>query len=449
MPADHRSICKKFAIIGGGASGTLLAIRAAAAFKNTDIYLIEKSGNFGAGTAYGLEEPAFLLNVPADKMGAFQDAPAHFYEWIQNNQQEWRGLHEDFRQVKYAPSDFVPRMIYGAYLKSLLRQACSQQNEIYLIADEVKTVSGADEFGQLAIGLDEPLYVDALVFATGNSRPRVASREENLSCKTPYDPEFLNRGWQENDHVIILGTGLSMVDAVHYLVKKGYKGKITAISRNGLLPQPHTASHGVCEPVFDMNNLPRRASEIVFKVRKAIEEAQSKNLPWQDVINALRPVSGDIWNALSVAEQKRLWRALPWWGIVRHRIPDFIYDELQVMMKSGHLDVLNGGIKEIGKNSVVLADGTNLNGDIILNCRGFDYRAQYIKSVCPEIHLSPHWSGTVGVIENSQFRISADYPLYAIGPLLVGTYFESTAIHEIRMQVDALIDELKRSEFFT
>jgi len=43
----------------------------------------------------------------------------------------------------------------------------------------------------------------------------------------------------EDAPVLILGTGLTMVDYVLSLLLEGHKGPIIAISRRGLLPQAH------------------------------------------------------------------------------------------------------------------------------------------------------------------------------------------------------------------
>ena len=42
--------------------------------------------------------------------------------------------------------------------------------------------------------------------------------------------------------MVIIGTGLSMVDQALSLLNKGHRGPILAYSRRGLLPLPHAAS---------------------------------------------------------------------------------------------------------------------------------------------------------------------------------------------------------------
>ena len=56
------------AIVGGGASGTILAAQLAR--RGIHSVLIDGSGRMGRGVAYSTTEPAHLLNVRAEGMSA-------------------------------------------------------------------------------------------------------------------------------------------------------------------------------------------------------------------------------------------------------------------------------------------------------------------------------------------------------------------------------------------
>lgn len=75
---------KKLTIIGGGASGTLLAINLVkrTGGQPVKINLIEKRERFGRGIAYWATEDFHLLNVPAAKIGAFADDIEHSHRWL-------------------------------------------------------------------------------------------------------------------------------------------------------------------------------------------------------------------------------------------------------------------------------------------------------------------------------------------------------------------------------
>ena len=64
---------KTITIIGGGASGALILINILKYFPDAPISIkwIERSGEFGTGTAYSTDKDYHLLNVPANVMECF------------------------------------------------------------------------------------------------------------------------------------------------------------------------------------------------------------------------------------------------------------------------------------------------------------------------------------------------------------------------------------------
>src|ERR1700754_988550 len=72
------------AIIGGGFSGTMLAIHLVRRCPSaTRVILIERSHQHGRGLAYSTTHADHVLNVPAGKMSAFPDQPSDFLHWLQ------------------------------------------------------------------------------------------------------------------------------------------------------------------------------------------------------------------------------------------------------------------------------------------------------------------------------------------------------------------------------
>lgn len=459
-----RSNRKRIAIIGAGASGTLLAVRAALELRKTDIYLIERSGDFGPGLAYGVSDPVFLLNVPAAKMGAFHEAHDHFFQWMQNSPEHWRGLHPDFFNADYKAGDFVPRMIYGAYLKHILHNAeghaKTYHNDIIRLPCRIKKImpSPARNFSLRAVfGDHTPIDFDAVVFATGNAHPKpvptIAVSAGEMVCANAYDPDSLGGCLAAGGDVLVLGSGLSMVDTVYALKRKGFSGRITAVSRNGLLPFPHAAHSVALSPPFHAFDHPPSMAGVVGKIRSDIRAAMKKGTPWQSVIDSLRPVSDSIWCTLWPAQQKRLGRIKPWWNVARHRIPDFVHAELTAMMAAGTLAVEKGRIADIthdgGGYTLALQDGRRFSGRTLFHCTGFDYSADTIRALCSaDIPIERHWSGSVMPVPSSFGRISVEYPVFALGPPFSGYHFESTAINEIRMQARALVGALQSDTAF-
>ena len=106
------------AIIGGGFSGTVAAIRLLTSSQNggpslpfgSRVVLIE-SGRPGQGLAFRQGPEFWRLNVPAAKMSAFDERPADFVEWAR------------LRDADASGDDFLPRAWYGEYLADRLAHA--------------------------------------------------------------------------------------------------------------------------------------------------------------------------------------------------------------------------------------------------------------------------------------------------------------------------------------
>ncbi|MFX8585658.1 FAD-dependent oxidoreductase, partial [Acinetobacter baumannii] len=74
---------RRVIIVGGGASGVLLAahlLRRGAS--DIEVLLIEREPEVGKGLAYSTDHPHHLLNVRAANMSAFADEPDHLIKWL-------------------------------------------------------------------------------------------------------------------------------------------------------------------------------------------------------------------------------------------------------------------------------------------------------------------------------------------------------------------------------
>ena len=78
------------AIVGGGASGTILAAQLAR--RGIHSVLIDGSGRMGRGVAYSTTEPAHLLNVRAEGMSALAGEPDHFARRLRCGRRRARGF---------------------------------------------------------------------------------------------------------------------------------------------------------------------------------------------------------------------------------------------------------------------------------------------------------------------------------------------------------------------
>src|SRR5262245_39081582 len=90
------------AIVGAGFCGALSAVRLLRTQlrAGSRILLIDPSAEFGRGLAYRRGPGHWRLNVPVERMSAFEEAPRDFVEWAHT------------RDSSVAPGDYLPRSIY-------------------------------------------------------------------------------------------------------------------------------------------------------------------------------------------------------------------------------------------------------------------------------------------------------------------------------------------------
>ncbi len=220
------------AIIGAGFSGTLLALQLLRhGSPNTRIRLIEQSPRFGTGLAYASACDGHRLNVPAGRMSAFPDRPRDFLDWLE----------------RHAPGDpmpeagsFVPRHLYGRYLQGLLREAIRTcpDGRLELIHDKTIAISRERNGLLLRLARGGSLTVSGAVIATGNTLPAdplPTLRETHLYQPNPWAFDVVE-GITRDGTVLLVGTGLTMIDVVLQLLDRGHRGPIHALSRRGLLP---------------------------------------------------------------------------------------------------------------------------------------------------------------------------------------------------------------------
>ena len=115
-PTNHgEMMMKTIGIIGGGFSGAMTAVNLV---RMCDlplrVVIVNAKRPLGRGTAYGTSRSEHLLNVAARNMSALPDFPSHFLDWLRSRNEFNQTPDEQLREM------FVPRRIYGDYLRGLL-----------------------------------------------------------------------------------------------------------------------------------------------------------------------------------------------------------------------------------------------------------------------------------------------------------------------------------------
>lgn len=414
------------AIVGAGFSGTMVAVHLLAA--GFEVTLIDRSGRFAEGLAYGTTEPVHRLNVRASAMSAFSDDADHFVNWLGR-----RGVDDG--------ESYAPRLEYRAYIQDILGAARGQIRRLTDVAVAM-TEDG------LLLGSGERLAADAVIVAAGNLPPEPLRLLAAASIPTVDDPwnvqgrAVLAELAAESGDILVIGTGLTMVDTVLSLDARGFAGRVVALSRRGLVPRPHAPVVPVAIGAPDRHSL-----------RHLLRWARSagRNADWRAVVDSVRPFTAAIWREWTDAERARFLRHLrPWWEVHRHRIAPEVVRRLDVLKADGRLVVRAGRIVDVEADRVGVrfrgAFATErLNVAGIVNCTGpqGDLRKSRDPFLCDL--LSTCGASTdehgLGLNVDAELRVLSDAnvpPLYAIGPMTRGTFWETVAVPDIRGQAQTL-----------
>ena len=449
------------AIIGAGFSGTLLSLHLLRRCPtDTQIYLLERSQQFGRGQAYSTGNPNHLLNVPAARMSAFHDHPRDFIDW----------LHRQPPHVLAGcvPTDnrFVPRRLFGKYLRHLLNEELKRPGDRYeLVRGDVVEIERAGERLNLRLRRGRTVTVDLAVLAIGNFPPEPPP----VSDPSFYDgPLYRPDPWAPNAvtdldpdaSVLLIGTGLTMIDTVISLLDRHHRGPIHALSRHGLLPHRHAAATAT-PPSSHFDSYPASLAALARYLHRETARAVTAGADWRPVIDALRPFTCDVWQTMSAEDRARFIRHLrPWWEIHRHRVASVIADRINAARDEGQLRVSVGRIERfepIGQAVDVVYrkrssnDRATIRAMRVINCSGpcCDYARiphPLVRNllargfVRPDpLRLGLDVSGTCALIDGNG---AVSRRLFAVGPVTKGAFWEMTAVPDIRRQCEFLAAHL-------
>lgn len=424
--------------------------------------LVNRSGRMARGLAYGTQSPDHKLNVPAGNMSALADDPDHFLRFCQRV------------DSRITPSLFVSRRLYGDYLEHLLDeadQAADQRVKLTRIVGEVVgIVPEADRKScRISLADGQAFTVDRVVLAFGHYPPKdpavadPAFYRSKRYVRDPWAPSALD-AVDPSAPVLLLGTGLTTIDIAINLLNRYERPVIHAMSRRGLLPQPHRTSRSPLahRPAPEFPEDAAHSIRLQLRaLRRHVHEASLAGEDWREVMASLRPVTQSLWQRLPEFEKMRFLRHLqPYWDNHRHRVAPEPYGRFQQAMAAGAVNMLAGRAvryDEDGQGVCVTLRPRGAQADAMLwvgtviNCTG------------PGSDLNRVDDGLVrqlladGSIRTDSLGLGLDVAddcavvdasgnasgvLYYIGPLLKARYWEATAVPELRGFARQLADVL-------
>jgi uncharacterized NAD(P)/FAD-binding protein YdhS len=502
------------AIVGGGASGTLVAVQLLlrAAERQVPLYLtmIDRHGRHGLGQAYSTRHPAHLLNAMAGQMSAMPGDPEHLLRWAatvpEHTVQDQTAPHQTAphqtaphqtgqdRAATYraatdqAASDggtgrrpvseqasrrvvrdttFLSRQEYGRYLLDTLADAereALQVARLSRVRAEVAAIrrqpAGRPLRLILADGAGE-LQADTAILATGNAAARLPFDVPPTGrvIADPWLPGALDAVAADaarGASVVVVGTGLTMIDLAVMLTGASPATTVHAVSRHGLLPRTHPgtrpANRQLWLPVISRTTGPVRLTELLWQVRSTVSASPAN---WPAVMEALRPYVPGLWRRMPERDKRLFLRHVArYWEVHRHLIPPATASRITALRGTGQLRVHRGRVASVadenGRLRVLVADGADsveLSADWLINSTGTtaDVGATASPLLRDLFDTGQARPDPVGLGIDADVRGSvvdaageASDVLFALGPPLRGVWYETTAIPEIREQAAAL-----------
>lgn len=442
------------AIIGGGASGVLAAIQCLRqATTPLHIALFEPGPRLAEGVAYATDRPEHLLNVNSARMSALPDQPDDFLRWLCT-----QPGHVEAAQAALAHG-YAPRRDYAAYLRERLAQAQDGRPARLQVLPWRISGLARDADGWVLAADDATTRARHVLLATGNApRPLPAhgAARVPVQCLVEAWDHAAVAAIDPGERVCVVGTGLSMADALLTLAGNGHRGAVHLLSRHALLPLPHTPAHAVDGdfPLESLHTMPLRAR--LRALRQGVRNAAARGLPWQAVMERLRPHGQALWRSLPVAEQRRFLRhARRHWDVHRHRVAPAVHALLQDQRDGGRLHLHRAQLDAV----IPTADGVCLRAhahagrtleltvDRVINATGLELRVPAMRSpllagLLDAGHVRPGAHG-LGLACDAEGRLidaggRAQDDLRTIGSLRIGEAWESIAVPDLRGQAEAV-----------
>ncbi|MFI7402040.1 FAD/NAD(P)-binding protein [Streptomyces sp. NPDC049541] len=439
------------AVVGAGAAGTLTAVQLCetATRRRTPLglVLLDPAPEAGRGTAYATRDPRHRLNVPAGGMSCYPDDPGHFTRWLCRH-----------GEPSVTAADFATRYRYGAYLADTLAQAIVRAQgtvTVRRLRTRAERCTGTPE-GGLALHLADGghLAVDSVVLATGPAAPSAswappALRTSARFITAPWAPGALDGPLSDTADVLLVGTGLTAVDLSLSLDRPGRT--VHALSRSGLLPQPHALT-----PAGPMSAPEGLDDTSLGRLRRAVYRHISRSVrthgDWRPALDSLRPHTARLWESLTPEDRAEfLAREGALWNTHRHRMAPATAESVARACTARRLTVHTGAVTDTvehdGSLLVTLSNGRTMHVGWVIDCSGpgrrFDdplWRSLFASGAAVPGPLGMGVATRDGRLLDLEGR--ADRPLFTLGAPRRGELWETTAIPEIRVQAAALAAQL-------
>jgi uncharacterized NAD(P)/FAD-binding protein YdhS len=461
MHIDHYTK-HSIVIIGGGFAGALTALKLLdRAEVPLSITIIESREELGRGVAYSTTEPVHLVNGAAETFSLYPEDPDHLVHWLTAN-----GPANGWQPPADVALSSPPRYLYGTYIRDELiraiRQTHARSTFRHVRSPAAKLVSAPHKISVTT--LDGTLIeADEVVLALGVFQAEPSPREASVAshfrfAANPWDPAALDRLLGSKE-ILLIGSSLSMVDAVASMEARGYRGQYRVISRRGQFVEGRRNTEAARDFLAD-RPLPTTARALLAAVKAERRAIAAAGGDWQRLPLAIRPYVLPLWQGASDQERLRFSRHLrAFWDVSAHRSAPESDRTIQAVIGEGRLS--HGPARLLGltpSGDRIAATIRTRRGeeqqifDGVINCRGHQLhdwrriRDPFVESLLDSGEVRPHSTGfgidatPEGDVISEERRIHRN--LSAIGHPLRGVAWESSSITEQRTQAIALAERI-------
>ena len=445
---------RRIAIIGGGASGVISLLQLLHASQSSQtarvshkaqtptsslepsvlVDIFEPKSELSGGLAYTSNDESLILNVPAANMGFSPSDVKSFESWLDQASPEQR------TQKNYP---YVPRAQFKAYLNSLIETL--PKNSWQHLRESVNSLAFVGGQWEIHTDAGTTARYDFVIVATGyisRTDHRPLKMDSAGSSDLILDPnQDTLQNIKNESEVAIIGSGLSAFDHWRALRSKGFNGKVTMISRHGLTPMPHhsaLANHATSQHV----RLPKLIEMSPIEILRVLRSLESTGtIGWLQIADQVRQQGRAIWSIWSQAERAQFGRHLRYrWEILRHRLPPNVHAEWLAEVEAGIAVARSGRIIEttqVGNKIRIRMNSGEIEADAVLMATGAKISQNDVKfeGLMPGVEVCEFGFG---------YRNTGAANLWFIGPASKTSFWEITAIPDIRTQVAGVVSEIHK-----
>ncbi|MET9343179.1 FAD/NAD(P)-binding protein [Nonomuraea sp. NPDC003804] len=401
----------RIAIIGAGAAavGLLDALAVSEAGMGAgEVTVFEPSAYLWRGRPYGPDLDSVLVNAPPAIMSIRHLDSGHYASWLGP---ERAAAHLD----DLLGQPLVPRALYGEYLADTAEAALAALRErgwrTRVVAARV--VAAARRAGGLRLtlrtedGHDHP--VDRVVLCVGGGMPQDHYGLGGAPgfVGDPYPLAYTLDRVPAGAEVAVIGSGLTAVDVVVSLAARGHAGRITLVSRSGMLPHVwqrplgHRPVHVIVERVEalcrehggvtldDLAGLLRAelaetgedfarftaelpaagSEEPVWRLRRQLDAVDDPRIGRRVLQETAHTVGPYVWRLLPEPDRERLRRHFRLATSMASPMVPVNAAALLRLFESGQLTMVAGvrKIEAVEGGFRVRGDGGDLNADVVVN----------------------------------------------------------------------------------